>query len=156
MINSMTGFGRTEMQTADGQLQLEVRSVNHRYLDLQFKLPEAFRSIEPELRNLVGERLKRGKVDVTLAVRRSAEQPAELRVNVAYARQVIEQMETVAGLMSNPAPIDPAAIVRQPRRHGRSRDRGGQTPARRFMRPCNQRSASSVRIVRVKAKKSPP
>ena len=155
MINSMTGFGRTEMQTPDGQLQLEVRSVNHRYLDLQFKLPEAFRSIETELRSLVGERLKRGKVDVTLSVRRSAEQPAELRVNVAYARQVIEQMETVAGLMSNPAPIDPAAIVRQPGVMEEVEIEADKLrPA--IHEPCNQRSASSVRIVHVKAKKSPP
>jgi len=114
MINSMTGFGRMEADTPDGQLQLEVRSVNHRYLDTQFKLPEGFRAIEPELRTLVAARLKRGKIDISLSFRRLADQPTEMRVNVERARQVIAQLENVAALMTEPAPIDPAAVVRLP------------------------------------------
>lgn len=114
MISSMTGFGRTEMQTPDGQLQLEVRSVNHRYLDAQFKLPEGFRAIEQELRDIVGGRLKRGKVDVYLSIKRLADQPVDMHVNVERARQAIAQMESIAALIENPAPINPAAIVRLP------------------------------------------
>jgi len=114
MINSMTGFGRTEVQTSDGQLQLEVRSVNHRYLDTQFKLPEGFRAIEQELRDIVAARLKRGKVDVSLSFKCLADQPVEIHVNVERAQQVIEQLETVAALMRNPAPINPAAVIRMP------------------------------------------
>ncbi len=114
MINSMTGFGRTEVQTPEGQLQLEVRSVNHRYLDTQFKLPEGFRALEPELRDIVAARLKRGKVDVSVSFKRHVDQSAETHVNVERAREVIEQLEAVAALMNNPAPIDPAAIVRMP------------------------------------------
>ena len=110
----MTGFGRTEAQTPDGQLQLEVRSVNHRYLDTQFKLPEGFRPIEQELRNIVTERLKRGKVDVSLSFKRLADQPAEIRINVARAQVAIKQLETVSALMANPARIDPAAVLRMP------------------------------------------
>lgn len=103
-----------DVQTPDGQLQLEVRSVNHRYLDTQFKLPEGFRAIEPELRDIVAANLKRGKVDVSLSFKRSAEQPVETHVKVERARQAIEQLETVAALIKNPAPISPAAIVRMP------------------------------------------
>ncbi len=103
-----------ETDTPDGQLQLEVRSVNHRYLDTQFKLPEGFRAIEPELRTLVAARLKRGKIDISLSFRRLADQPAEMRVNVERARQVIAQLENVAALMTEPAPVDPAAVVRLP------------------------------------------
>jgi len=114
MINSMTGFGRTEIQTPDGQLQLEVRSVNHRYLDATFKLPEGFRTLEQDLRDIVSARLKRGKVDTSLSFKRLADQPAETHVNTERARQVIEQLETIAALMKNPAPINPAAIIRLP------------------------------------------
>jgi len=112
MINSMTGFGRTEVQTPEGRLQLEIRSVNHRYLDVQFKLPEGFRAIEQELRDIVASRLKRGKVDVSLSFKRLTDQPAETRVNIERARQVAEQLETVAKLLKNPAPIAPSAIIR--------------------------------------------
>jgi len=114
MINSMTGFGRTEVQTPDGRIQLEVRSVNHRYLDNQFKLPEGFRAFEQELRAIVAAHLKRGKVDVALSIRHLADQPAETHVNVERARQAIKQLEDVAALMKNPGPIDPAVIVRMP------------------------------------------
>lgn len=114
MINSMTGFGRTEIQTPDGQLQLEVRSVNHRYLDTQFKLPEGFRAIEQELRTIIAAHLKRGKVDVSLSFKRLADTPVDMRVNSERTRQVIEQLEVVAALMKNPAPISPAAVTRMP------------------------------------------
>jgi|ETNmetMinimDraft_26_1059896.scaffolds.fasta_scaffold09528_3 uncharacterized protein (TIGR00255 family) len=114
MINSMTGFGRTEIQTPDGQLQLEVRSVNHRYLDIQFKLPEGFRTIEQELRTIVAARLKRGKVDVSLSFKRLTDKPVAGHINIEKARQVIEQLETVTALLADPAPIDPAAVVRMP------------------------------------------
>jgi uncharacterized protein (TIGR00255 family) len=62
-INSMTGFGRVEVELSGFQLQWEVRSVNHRYLDVQFKLPEGFRAIEQELRQIVAMGARRGKVD---------------------------------------------------------------------------------------------
>lgn len=114
MINSMTGFGRTEVQTPEGQLQLEIRSVNHRYLDTQFKLPEAFRPIEQELRSIVTARLKRGKVDISLSIKRLTEQPAESHVNAERARQVIGQLEEIAALVKDPARIDPAAVIRMP------------------------------------------
>ncbi len=110
----MTGFGRSEVQTPDGQLQLEVRSVNHRYLDTQFKLPEGFRAIEQELREIVTTRLKRGKVDVSLSFKRIANQPVATSVNDNVARQTIEQLETVAALIKNPASINPAAVLRMP------------------------------------------
>ncbi len=114
MINSMTGFGRTELQTSDGQLQLEVRSVNHRYLDAQFKLPEGFRALEQDLRDIVAARLKRGKVDVSMSFKRLADQSVETHVNIERAHQNIEQLEAIAALMKNPAPINPAAIARMP------------------------------------------
>ena len=114
MINSMTGFGRTELQTPDGQIQLEVRSVNHRYLDNQFKLPEGFRALEQELRDIVAATLKRGKIDVSLSIKRLADQSAETHVNAERARQVIAQLEDVAALMKDPGQINPAAVVRMP------------------------------------------
>ena len=114
MINSMTGFGRTELQTPSGQLQLEMRSVNHRYLDTQFKLPEGFRSIEQELKDLVSQRLKRGKVDTSLSVKWSTNALPEPTINEERAKQVIKQLETLSSLIKDPAPINPAAIIRIP------------------------------------------
>jgi uncharacterized protein (TIGR00255 family) len=63
MIRSMTGFARTEASAPWGSLSWELRSVNHRYLEASFRLPEELRALEGEFRQLVAGRLRRGKVD---------------------------------------------------------------------------------------------
>ena len=65
-LQSMTGFARREASLDAGQLSCEIRSVNHRYLELQLRLPDALRGIEHAARELLRERLGRGKVDCTL------------------------------------------------------------------------------------------
>jgi len=66
MIRSMTGFAGAERQYPFGRLTWELRSVNHRYLEIGFRVPEEFRVLEPEIRQILGEYLSRGKVDATL------------------------------------------------------------------------------------------
>jgi len=66
MIRSMTGFARVEQQTPGGRLAWEIRAVNHRYLDLQLRLPEDFRGLENDLRGRGMGALSRGKVEATL------------------------------------------------------------------------------------------
>ena len=62
MINSMTGFARREASGPWGQLACELRSVNHRYLEPGFRLPEELRGLEGELRQTLAKLLRRGKV----------------------------------------------------------------------------------------------
>jgi uncharacterized protein (TIGR00255 family) len=62
----MTGFAAAEAQAGSFKLVWELRSVNHRYLDIGFRLPEDLRALEPELRKRVADGIKRGKVDCTL------------------------------------------------------------------------------------------
>ena len=66
MIDSMTGFATATTETAYGSLNLELRSVNNRYLDIQFRLPDDFRSQEPVMRELLTSQLNRGKVECRL------------------------------------------------------------------------------------------
>ena len=66
MIRSMTGFASAEREYDFGRLAWELRSVNHRYLEIGFRVPEEFRVIEPGIRRILGEHLGRGKVDATL------------------------------------------------------------------------------------------
>lgn len=110
----MTGFGRVEVELSGFQLQWEVRSVNHRYLDVQFKLPEGFRAIEQELRQIVAAGARRGKVDVSLSINRTADQAGATKLNLIVSRQIIEHLETLAKEMKNPAPISPVAVLRWP------------------------------------------
>ena len=63
MILSMTGYANTSADFAGGSLTLELRSVNHRYLDIQLRMPEELRNLESALREMIAAQLQRGKVE---------------------------------------------------------------------------------------------
>ena len=69
MIRSMTAFALREAPSPWGVLACELRSVNHRYLELSLRLPEEFRALEPKLRELISARISRGKVDASGSLR---------------------------------------------------------------------------------------
>lgn len=81
MLKSMTAFARTEDRCDEGTVTWEIRSVNHRYLETGFKLPEDFKSIEPEARKLVGKYLTRGKIDLGLRYRTSTADVRKIQLN---------------------------------------------------------------------------
>jgi uncharacterized protein (TIGR00255 family) len=114
MIRSMTGFARTEAGTPAGRLLWEIRSVNHRYLEVQVKLPEGFRSIEADIRQRISQAVRRGKVDAALGFRPAAAGPANATLNADRAAQVVTFAEKVAGMIAHPGPIAPAEILRWP------------------------------------------
>jgi len=99
MIHSMTAFARESMATAQGVLTVELRSVNHRYLDCTFKLPDALRSLEYRLRTLAGSAMSRGKIDCLVRLQGHPATGGELKVNseqldklLAAARLIGERM----------------------------------------------------------------
>ncbi len=89
MIRSMTAFASADADTHWGALSFELRSVNHRYLELSPRLPDELRAIEPAVRERVAARLTRGKVDVNLRFRASDAAVAEIRLN----EPVLERLE---------------------------------------------------------------
>jgi uncharacterized protein (TIGR00255 family) len=92
MIRSMTAFAGAETETPWGALAFELRSVNHRYLELSPRLPEELRAIEPALRERVAAKLTRGKVDITLRFRPVDAAMAQIRMDDA----VIDKLERAA------------------------------------------------------------
>ncbi|MBS0487828.1 MAG: YicC family protein [Proteobacteria bacterium] len=88
MIRSMTAFASAETETPWGALAFELRSVNHRYLELNPRLPDELRAIEPALRERVATKLTRGKVDATLRFRPNDADAAKLRVNDAMVERL--------------------------------------------------------------------
>ena len=114
MIHSMTGFASGEIETEQGALLWEMRSVNHRYLEMQFKLPDGFRALEPTLRDLISAKLRRGKVDASLQFRASSEAAARLKINHDLASQVIKHAEQLAESIDNSQGFSGLAILRWP------------------------------------------
>jgi len=110
----MTGFARREVATPQGSLLWELRSVNSRHLEVQLKLPELFRPLEQDFRQLAGSRLGRGRVEAILTLRNGETRQATTRLNLPLARQVLAHAATVAAEMDRPAEVSPLELLRWP------------------------------------------
>jgi len=115
MIRSMTGFAGAERQYSFGRLTWELRSVNHRYLEVGFRVPEEFRVLEPQIRRTLGEFVSRGKVDANL---KYAPAPgvasSNLELNGELAKRLLElhgELQDMSNLQQEP---DLRSLLRWP------------------------------------------
>jgi len=97
MIQSMTGYGKAEIQFENKNYILELRSLNSKGLELNARLPIHVREIEIQLKKSVGEFLKRGKIDLSLNIENIIESNAKT-INVAAVNQYIEQLKVIEDL----------------------------------------------------------
>jgi uncharacterized protein (TIGR00255 family) len=95
MINSMTAFAREVDDTGAGSLAVEIRSVNHRYLDCIFKLPEALRGLEPAWRQLLQQSLSRGKLECQVRWQANQGDSGDLQIDGDRLRQLAAATELV-------------------------------------------------------------
>jgi uncharacterized protein (TIGR00255 family) len=110
MTASMTAFARRETATPGGGLAWELRTVNHRYLELSFKLPEDLRAVEPLARELITRRLGRGKVDCSL--RLTARETAEGVLDEALVARLVALAQKTQGLAASiGATVEPWRMV---------------------------------------------
>jgi uncharacterized protein (TIGR00255 family) len=92
MVNSMTAFARSQTHTTGFVLTWEIRSVNHRFLEAQFRLPDQLRAIEYPMRDTLRKHLKRGKLDCSLRMERQAEE-STIELNRPLLVQVLAMVE---------------------------------------------------------------
>jgi uncharacterized protein (TIGR00255 family) len=104
MIRSMTAFAAREAQTPHGVLAWELRSVNHRYLEISLRLPDDLRALEPRLRERIAQRIARGKVDVALRLRGAPAAAVGLSLDAALARDLGRLSRELAGHLPDLAP----------------------------------------------------
>ncbi|NIR30426.1 MAG: YicC family protein [Gammaproteobacteria bacterium] len=114
MLHSMTAFAREEQQAPWGVAAWELRSVNHRYLDANVRLPEELRGLEPVVRERVCARLRRGKIECTLRYQPGTDARAPFAVDTELARRVVEASRSIGGLLGDAAPVNPMDILRWP------------------------------------------
>ncbi|WP_147695419.1 YicC/YloC family endoribonuclease [Vogesella mureinivorans] len=100
MILSMTGFASTTREFPGGLLSIELRAVNHRYLDVQMRLPEELRIIEPQLRELIGGRVTRGKVECRIGLNQTDNDTPQLELN----RDTVQRLLAVSAEVRELAP----------------------------------------------------
>ena len=113
MIYSMTAFSRVEIKGDWGNAVWEIRSVNQRFLETYFRLPEQFRGIEPVLRERFRKQLNRGKVECSLRFNANPATKSELALNEKLALQLIEHANWVNGKTLN-SQVNPLEVMRWP------------------------------------------
>lgn len=96
MISSMTGYATHHRDTNNGVLQIELRSVNQRYLELQFKIDEQLRAQEPQLRELLKEKLGRGKVECRINLAKAGLQDAGIELNHDFLKQLATSVKAAS------------------------------------------------------------
>ncbi|PCJ13916.1 MAG: YicC family protein [Gammaproteobacteria bacterium] len=114
MISSMTAFARHQTHSPQGTFVWEVRAVNHRYLELQFRLPEGMRDIEAKLRETVRNSVSRGKIECHLRFQPDPSLQPALELNETLAQQLALAAEKVAQNLQSPAPIQATEILKWP------------------------------------------
>jgi uncharacterized protein (TIGR00255 family) len=114
MARSMTAFARQERVKDWGTLTLELRSVNHRYLDVSIRMPEDFRSQESKIREKISAGLARGKVDVGLRFSRTESSSGEITIDKELVQQIADASREVDHILYNPASVSSLDILRWP------------------------------------------
>ncbi|MEQ9801120.1 MAG: YicC/YloC family endoribonuclease [Salinisphaeraceae bacterium] len=113
MIRSMTGFARVERSGDWGQLAWELRSVNHRYLDVTLRLPEEVRALESVFRQKVSDRLGRGKVECQLRLRLETA-GGGLEIDAERLAALADGARQAASALDNAGPVDPLRALAWP------------------------------------------
>lgn len=114
MIRSMTAFSRMEANTEKGLLSWELRSVNHRFSEVNLRIPEDLRSLEVKFREIISAHIKRGKVDANLRLQAIANEEQSFEIDTELASKLAHTTREIDQLLYNPAPINALDVMRWP------------------------------------------
>ena len=114
MIKSMTGFGRCEVNRDDRKVSVEIKSVNHRYLELGIKIPRKLNYLDSDIRNLAKEYVERGKVDVFVTYQNLGEGDEDIRYNATLAKEYFDAFAQVSSDLGIENDVKTSYIMRSP------------------------------------------
>ena len=114
MLHSMTGFARESADAEIGALTWEIRAVNHRYLDVQFRLPDEMRAHEQAFRQAVAAKMNRGKVECSLHFRRAFDQQSELQINGELVELIGKRIKEMSAALPATGAVNPFDVMRWP------------------------------------------
>ena len=96
MIKSMTGYGKANLSKNLREYQIEIKSVNHRYLDLSVKMPRKLSYLEEVIKKEISTKVKRGKIDVFITFENNSAEGKEININAGLAKMYIDQLKELA------------------------------------------------------------
>lgn len=96
MIRSMTGYGKASLSVEGREYQVEIKSVNHRYLDINIKMPKTLGYLEETIKKQISEKIKRGKIDVFITFENNSQEGKDIKINKELAKIYINQLRELA------------------------------------------------------------
>ena len=96
MIKSMTGYGKANLSENLREYQIEIKSVNHRYLDISVKMPRALGYLEDEIRKVISSKIRRGKIDVFITFENNSTEGKDIKINTEIAKLYIDELRKLA------------------------------------------------------------
>ena len=114
MIKSMTGFGRGEYSDGKRRIVAEIKTVNHRYADINIKMPRRYLFAEERIKGIVKETVKRGKAEVSIIVENITESDVCVNLNIPVAEQYIENLRTLKETYSLSGEVDLKLVSMMP------------------------------------------
>ncbi len=96
MIKSMTGYGRANLSENEREYQIEIKSVNHRYLDISVKMPRQLSYLEDTIKKEISNKVKRGKIDVFITFNNNSLEGRSIKINTELAKAYIDELKKLA------------------------------------------------------------
>ncbi|MCF0127210.1 MAG: YicC family protein [Pseudobutyrivibrio sp.] len=114
MVKSMTGYGKGSAESDSASVTIEMKSVNHRYLDLNIKLPKKLNFLETAIRNRVSESIARGKIDIFITLKEHGDANLDVTINEAMAKKYHEAFKEMADKLNVPCDYSVLSLAKLP------------------------------------------
>lgn len=114
MIKSMTGYGRAQGETSLGDVQIEMRGVNNKHLDLKLRLPRYLNALETNIQGVIRSRISRGRIDLNLKINNASAQSVNLRVNEPVAEAYLAVARKLQANFKLDSSLSAESILRLP------------------------------------------
>ena len=114
MVKSMTGYGKSSLSINSREYQVEIKTVNHKYIDTNIKMPRIISYLEEDIRKMVTSKLKRGKIDISITFDNYSKDGNDIKINTEIAKLYIENLRKLAEEENISANIEVTEITRLP------------------------------------------
>ena len=114
MVKSMTGYGKSSLSIDTREYQVEIKSVNHKYIDTNIKMPRIISYLEEDIRKIITSKLKRGKIDIFISFENYSKDGNNIQINSNLAKMYIQNLKKLAEEESISANIEVTEITKLP------------------------------------------
>jgi len=114
MVKSMTGYGKSSLSVNSREYQVEIKAVNHKYIDINIRMPRIISYLEEDIRKLIASKIKRGKIDISISFENYSKDGNDIRINTELAKIYIQNLKSLAEEEKISANIEVTEITRFP------------------------------------------